>query len=104
MKTKNGIELNLKESEYKAYYDSYIFYFSSELYMNNFINKLEDYITLEEARHQIKYGFKLDIGLYLAFSLYRQIEKRGFYVEDSIIDKEVPKEIEFEAIMDVGDE
>lgn len=82
MKTKNGIYLNLKESEYKIEQFGYIFYFSSEFYLNKFKVELKDYLQMENSKIIMKYKINIDLSNYLAVSLYKRIEKRGFYIEN----------------------
>lgn len=80
MKTANGIELDIEKSEYKYLFEDYIFYFSSEFYMNKFKNEVREFILLETIKLQNKYKVKLNLTLYLAVSFYKKIEKRGFRI------------------------
>ena len=80
MKTKNGIELNLKESNYTYNYKGFLFYFSSEFYKQKFIEKINSYINEEQLKINAKYQVKIDLEMFFAIALYRKIEKRGFYV------------------------
>ena len=80
MKTKNGIELILKESKYKYHYEGMTFYFSSEFYLNKFKTLVKNYIDTETFKLYNKYKILCDFKVYLALSFYRKIEKRGFYV------------------------
>lgn len=82
MKTKNGIELNLKESEYFIQVDDYIFYFSSKFYMNKFKDNYYIYSNFEEQKIKNKYKITINLFYYLIFSLYKRIEKRGFCIKD----------------------
>lgn len=81
MKTKNGIELNLKESKYQFEYEQMIFYFSSEFYLNKFKNLLPNYIETESIKLYNKYKIHVNFKQFLALSFYKKIEKRGFYVK-----------------------
>lgn len=90
MKTKNGIYLNLEESEYKLNYNGLIFYFSSELYMLKFKYKVIQYTIEETAKIKAKYKININLDAMLEISLYKKIEKRGF----RIVYKENEKEIE----------
>ena len=81
MKTKNGIELNLKESDYKFEFYNAVFYFSSKFYLDNFKNLLEDYIEIEQTKIINKYKVEINLKLYLAIALYKKIEKRGFRMQ-----------------------
>ena len=80
MKTKNGIELNLEESNYNYEFKSLKFYFSSELYKNKFKEQLQDYLNIETMKIYNKYKILIDLSEYLAVALYKKIEKRGFLV------------------------
>ena len=94
MQTKNGIELNLKESKYKAHYNNLVFYFSSEFYKNKFQNEIVDFIKIETIKLFNKYKTSIELTDYLSISLYRKIEKRGFYItlNETIV---LPKDVEF---------
>lgn len=81
MKTKNGIYLDLKESEYKINYNGLIYYFSSELYMNKFQNKVKQFIIEETAKIKAKYKVNIYLDTMLSISFYKRIEKRGFRIE-----------------------
>lgn len=81
MKTKNGIELDLKNSSYIYNYNNLKFYFSSELYLKKFQENLSYYIFMETTKIINKYKVKINLNLYLAISFYQKIEKRGFYIK-----------------------
>lgn len=81
MKTKNGIELDLKNSSYIYDYNNLKFYFSSELYLKKFQENLSYYIFMETTKIINKYKVKINLNLYLAISFYQKIEKRGFYIK-----------------------
>lgn len=74
------IYYNIKESEYKIDYLNFTFYFSSLLYKRKFENELKYYIKDETFKIRTKYFINIDIDEYLALSLYKKIEKRGFNV------------------------
>ena len=80
MKTKNGIYLDLKESEYKINYNGLIYYFSSELYMNKFKNNVKKFIIEETAKIKARYKINIYLDTMLSLSFYKKIEKRGFRV------------------------
>ena len=80
MKTKNGIYLDLKESEYKINYNGLIYYFSSELYMYKFKNNVKQFIIEESAKLKAKYKINIYLDTMLTLSFYKKIEKRGFRV------------------------
>lgn len=80
MVTKNGIELELKKSNYSYEFGEYIFYFSSKLYLKKFKEGVLNYIILESAKITNKYKIKINVTNYLSVSFYKKIEKRGFRV------------------------
>lgn len=80
MKTKNGVELNLKESEYNIKIFNWNFYFSSALYLNKFKEQVFQFVEMESLKFNNKYKVKFDLKLYFAIVLYKRIEKRGFYI------------------------
>ena len=84
MKTKNGIELNLKESEFIFEYKNLKFYFSSKLYLNKFKEQINQFIEMENTKIINKYKVRIDLINYLSVSLYKKIEKRGFLIYDNI--------------------
>lgn len=84
MLTRNKIELDIKSSNYKYEYEDNIFFFSSELYLNKFITELPDYVYSESIKLKNKYKLNISCNLFLAVSLYRKIEKRGFYIFNKI--------------------
>ena len=61
MLTENGIELDLKESNYTAEFGSYIFYFSSVNYRDKFLERLKPFILVETIKFKNKYGINLNI-------------------------------------------
>lgn len=95
MQTKNGIELDLSKSNYKYKINNYEFYFSSENYLNKFKESLTNFVQMENKKIEIKYKISINLSLYLTFALYKQIEKRGFYVT---YNKEIIKENDVEFI------
>lgn len=80
MQTQNGIELNLNKSRFSFQYKDYIFYFSSKLYLEKFRTNVDEYILLETLKLKNKYKVANNFSLFLAVSLYKKIEKRGFRV------------------------
>lgn len=92
--TKDGIYHDLTESIYKERYrlgnDDITLVFSSEFNQLRFKRRIKNYVHDETFKFNNKYKCKSDITTLLYISLYRMIEKRGFYVKlnNSII-KEV---------------
>ena len=91
MKTKNGIELDLKNSSYIYDYNNLKFYFSSELYLKKFQENLSYYIFMETTKIINKYKVKINLNLYLAISFYKKKKKRGFYIKYGNEELEIPK-------------
>ena len=89
MLTKNGICLKLDESEYKVLKYGLIFYFSSKLYLEKFVNNVEKYVEEETIKIKNKYKIQCDFELYLAISYYGKIEHRGFYIYDDVLKQKV---------------
>ena len=87
MKTLNGIELDLKESNYCYDFLSCCFYFSSEFNLKRFKNSVSSYIEMEQAKLINRYKVKLNLKLVLSISLYKKIEKRGFRIVQKFSDK-----------------
>lgn len=71
---------NLEESEYETEYKRFRFVFSSKFYIMKFERELLNYVKNETDRLNKRYGSFLQSDEYLAYSLYKKIEKRGFLV------------------------
>lgn len=78
--TKKGIELDLKQSNYKIKFKNLIFCFSSKFYMNKFEENVKEFIDIENKKLYNKYKLDADFSIYLAIVYYKKIEKRGFRV------------------------
>lgn len=80
----NIIYNDLKESKFQLKYDKLIFVFSSEFYLNNFINRYEEYLKKENSKLFAKYKTSIFADYLILIELYKKIEKRGFliYYED----------------------
>lgn len=86
MLTRNGIAYNLKLSPYKVtikYQDneSITFKFSSQLYMDNFKNKLKNNRNVICESLSKRFGFIINNEKLCDLKLYSSIEKRGFLIE-----------------------
>lgn len=85
MLTRNGIAYNLKLSPYKitVKYDqeSITYKFSSQLYKDNFQNKLKDHRKTIENSLSKRFGFIIVNEKLSDLKLYSSIEKRGFLIE-----------------------
>lgn len=79
--TKRGIYHNLRESKYTVSNSEIVFFFSSELYLTKF---MEGYKIHRECFDQkvekIMNDIPLNLDMLADITLYRLIEKRGFFV------------------------
>lgn len=71
---------NIDESTYKVEFNNFTFYFSSLLYQRKFTRELSSYVNDESYKIRTKYQNHIEASEYLALSLYKKIEKRGFNV------------------------
>lgn len=71
---------DLNESDYIIDYKRFKFIFSSKFYIEKFKKELYNYINIEQNRIDERYKLRLESSEYLALSLYKKIEKRGFLV------------------------
>ena len=49
--------------------------------MKKFEDNITPFVLLETAKIRNKYNVKINLSLYLAVSLYKKIEKRGFRIK-----------------------
>lgn len=71
---------DLSLSDYQYEFKRFIFTFSSKFYIMKFERELLSYIKYNTDSLINKYGIYLEADEYLALSLYKKIEKRGFQV------------------------
>lgn len=71
---------NIELSDYVFEYKRFTFVFSSKFYFNKFQKELSNFININNNRLNNKYNVELEASEYLALSLYKSIEKRGFLV------------------------
>ncbi len=71
-------DLNL--STYRVDYKRFTFLFSSKFYIDKFKKELDNFVNIEDKKIYSKYRVVLECSEYLALSLYKKIEKRGFKV------------------------
>lgn len=95
MKTKRGIYLNLKESEYKFSFKSLTFYFSSKKYLEKFAENVNNFVELETDKMKVKYNNIISLDLFFMISFYKKTEKRGFRVFDELNKKEITENVGF---------
>lgn len=74
------IYYDLNESTYRVDYKRFTFLFSSKFYIDKFKKELDNFVNIEDKKLYSKYRVVLDTTEYLALSLYKKIEKRGFKV------------------------
>lgn len=91
----NKVCLNINESEYMTTFGGFNFYFSSNFYKEKFEREVQKYIEEEELKINNKYKTQINVSLYLAISLYKKIEKRGFRVFDNLNKRYVTPFISF---------
>ena len=82
MITAKGIYLDLNDSTYFYRVNNFKFYFSSRVYRQKFIDRLNDYVKSEKLKFEQKYNVTLQNSYFFLFMLYAKIEKRGFRVEN----------------------
>lgn len=73
----------LNNTPYKAEYNRFVFYFSTEKHMRRFekeVQKRVDWLTDSMSR---RFHFDVDCTMLAVFQLYMQIEGRGFQVFDT---------------------
>jgi hypothetical protein len=75
--TAKGIYHNLRESKYRTFNGEVLFYFSSELYRNKFI---EGYILNRKLFNRKLEETPLNMDVLADVLFYQKIEKRGFFV------------------------
>lgn len=82
-----NIYYDLDKSNLEAEYKRFRFIFSSNFYLNKFKKEVDSYIDIEKQKMNIRYRSFLESDEFLALTLYKKIEKRGFkvYYEDKPI-------------------
>jgi len=78
--TRNGICYHLPDSPYTAKVNGFTFYFSSSLYLEKFLNQLEENRVGINASLSCRFNINVNFKSFCDFLLYMKIEKRGFYV------------------------
>lgn len=71
---------NIEDSDYVFNFQRFTFYFSSKFYIDKFKKELDNYIDIEKNKLFKRHDIILESSEYLALSLYKKIEKRGFRV------------------------
>lgn len=79
--TLKGIFHNLEESKYTISNTEIVFFFSSKFYRNKFMEKYkENRITFNDKADRLMDKPPLNMDTLADITLYKSIEKRGFYV------------------------
>ena len=84
--TRNGITYNLTTSPYLVelkYRDDLVikYYFSSELYVNKFNEKLEKHHSTIKESLSKRFKIEIDIDELSDILLYSKVETRGFFIQ-----------------------
>lgn len=90
---------DLNESTYRLDYKRFTFIFSSKFYIDKFKKEIDNFVNIEDKKIYSKYKVILDTTEYLALSLYKRIEKRGFKVY--FMNKEIKENESFSINPDV---
>lgn len=80
MKTRRNVYYDLTESPYKYEDHNLTFVFSSNFYLQKFINEKVRYIKEENDKMNTYFGCISDLSIIMMVKLYRKIEKRGFRI------------------------
>lgn len=75
-----SIYYDLDKSPLEVEYKGFRFIFSSNFYLNKFKKELDSYISIEKQKMNLRYKSRLESDEFLALTLYKKIEKRGFKV------------------------
>lgn len=82
-KTTRGVYLNTKDSQdYFFVYNNLKFYFSSEFNMRRFKDRICKYTFDENEKFVNKYTINIDLIDYFIFCFYKNIEKRGYKIQN----------------------
>ena len=86
----NMVFYELNDSPFFLRIDDFMFTFSSKLYKDKFIKNYKEYIRNETLKLNVKYNSLVYADEMLLLSLYKKIEKRGFYVKykGSLLEKD----------------
>lgn len=95
---------DINKSDYAYEFQRFTFYFSSKFYIEKFKKELYNYIEVERIKLVKKYDLSLESSEYLALSLYKSIEKRGFRVKfnDEYIKENQTFTISLSILNDIG--
>jgi hypothetical protein len=77
--TQKGIYHNLMESRYRVSNSEILFFFSSEFYLNKFMDRYEEYRLEFKSKLKRITDVPYNTDTLADITLYQIIEKRGFY-------------------------
>ena len=80
VKTRNGIIYDLNESDYRHTENGLTFVFSSQLYLDKFINKIQENRKYINNSLSKRFDVKVDVSALADVVLYGKIEKRGYLI------------------------
>lgn len=75
-----NIYYDLEKSKFEVEYKRFRFIFSSQFYLSKFEKDINNFISIEKQKFNLRYGVYLESDEFLALTLYKKIEKRGFLV------------------------
>jgi hypothetical protein len=78
--TVRGIYHNLRESKYTASNSEVVFFFSSKLYLNKFMNGYHENRKKMNTRFNVGNDIPLNFNTLSDVLFYEKVEKRGFFV------------------------
>jgi hypothetical protein len=78
--TQRGIYHNLRESKYTASNSEVVFFFSSNLYLQKFMNGYHNNRIKVNKRLNMKNKVPLNFDMLADILYYEEVEKRGFFV------------------------
>nr|NP_040717.1 late transcriptional activator [Bacillus phage PZA]P06952.1 RecName: Full=Late genes activator p4; AltName: Full=Gene product 4; Short=gp4; AltName: Full=Protein p4 [Bacillus phage PZA]AAA88476.1 gene 4 product [Bacillus phage PZA]prf//1112171G ORF 4 [Bacillus phage PZA] len=78
-KTQRGIYHNLKESKYVASNNDVTFFFSSELYLNKFLDGYQEYRKKFNKKIERVAVTPWNMDMLADITFYSEVEKRGFH-------------------------
>lgn len=84
----NMVYYELDNTPFFLRINDFMFYFSSNFYLEKFKNTMEEYLKIETLKLNSKYKMIVYADEMLLLSLYKMIEKRGFRVKYKGVDLE----------------
>lgn len=86
---RDPIYYNLLDTTYIHKIYNISLYFSSRFYLEKYKREAQAYIDKENLKLKIRYNCNINVQKMLAISLYKKIEKRGFFAYDNTKEKEL---------------